>query len=93
MGRLQFDVLLDRLAREYRVAAELEPLPFRAARWVTGSREEIGRLASPYGPRFVEDADGEAMFLFANEWALERAERDAKEIQFHDIQPTARTGG
>ena len=35
VGRLQFDVLVDRLEREYGVEVRLEPLPFHCARWRT----------------------------------------------------------
>ena len=89
VGRLQFEVLADRLEREYGVSIRLEPLPFHCARWVTGPSEDIRRLARSYGRREVADADGHPMILFENEWALRNTVADEKKLTFHDIQPRA----
>ena len=87
VGNLQFDVLLDRLEREYGVAARLERLPFHCARWVTGPKEAIDKVAAAYGRRLVEDADGAPLILFDNEWTLQRSVEEEKELSFHDVQP------
>jgi peptide chain release factor 3 len=87
VGVLQFDVLLDRLEREYGVKARLERLPFHCARWVTGPDAAIDKVAGAYGRRRVEDADGAALILFDNEWALQRSIDQEKELTFHDVQP------
>ena len=87
VGRLQFDVLVDRLEREYGVSIRLETLPFHCARWVTGDESEIKQLGSLHGRRLVEDVDGLPMILFDNEWALQRSEGQAEDIEFHDVQP------
>lgn len=89
VGSLQFDVLLDRLEREYGVTARLERLPFHCARWVTGPDRAIDKLANAYGRRRVEDADGEALILFDNEWTLQRSIEQEKDLTFHDVQPRA----
>ena len=89
VGRLQFDVLVDRLEREYGVEARLEPLPFHCARWVTGSDREIRALGAAYGRRVVEDVDGHPMILFDTEWTLRKSQEQAKDIAFHDVQPRA----
>jgi peptide chain release factor 3 len=90
VGRLQFDVLVDRLEREYGVSIRLETLPFHCARWVTGDESEIKQLGSMHGRRLVEDVDGLPMILFDNEWALQRSEGQAEDIEFHDVQPQSR---
>jgi len=87
VGVLQFDVLLDRLEREYGVSARLERLPFHCARWVTGPDPAIDKVANAYGRRRVEDADGATLILFDNEWALQRSIEQEKELTFHDVQP------
>ena len=87
VGTLQFDVLLDRLEREYAVTARLERLPFHCARWVTGPDAAIDKVANAYGRRRVEDADGAALILFDNEWTLQRSIEQEKELAFHDVQP------
>lgn len=87
VGVLQFDVLLDRLEREYSVTARLERLPFHCARWVVGPEAAIKKVASAYGRRQVEDADGQPLILFDNEWTLQRSMEQEKELVFHDVQP------
>ena len=87
VGVLQFDVLLDRLEREYSVQARLERLPFHCARWVTGPDADIDKVANAYGRRRVEDADGKTLILFDNEWALQRSIEQEKALTFHDVQP------
>ncbi len=87
VGRLQFDVLVDRLEREYNVDVRLESLPFHCARWVTGPARDIAKTASAYGRRQVEDADGHPMILFDNEWALRRSMEEDKSLTYHDVQP------
>jgi len=87
VGRLQFDVLVDRLQREYNVEARLETLPFHCARWVLGPDEAIRKVASQYGRRQVEDADGHPLILFDTEWALKRTVEQEKDLVFHDVQP------
>ncbi len=87
VGSLQFDVLLDRLEREYSVSARLERLPFHCARWVTGPDASIDKVANAYGRRRVEDADGAPLILFDNEWTLKRSEDQEKDLVFHDVQP------
>lgn len=87
VGTLQFDVLLDRLEREYGVKARLESLPFHCARWVTGPAPSIQKVATAYGRREVEDADGAQLILFDNEWTLQRSVEQEKDLTFYDVQP------
>jgi len=89
VGRLQFDVLVDRLRREYGVEISLETLPFHCASWVTGPDAEVRRVASGYGRRGVRDAEGHALILFDSQWVLERAASEEKDLRFHDVQPGA----
>ncbi|MEZ4422154.1 MAG: peptide chain release factor 3 [Gemmatimonadota bacterium] len=87
VGRLQFEVLVDRLAREYGVDISLQPLPFQSARWVTGEPADLKRAAGLYGRRLVEDADGHPMLLFQNEYALGRVDPAEERITLHAVQP------
>ncbi len=87
VGRLQFDVLVDRLEREYSVTVRLDPLPFHCARWVQGPDKDIEKTAGAYGRRRVEDTDGHPMILFDNEWALQRSMSQDDTLTFFDVQP------
>jgi peptide chain release factor 3 len=87
VGKLQFDVLVDRLEREYGVEARLEMLPFHCARWVQGPDAAIERTASAYGRRRVEDIDGLPMILFDSEWALQRTMGEDDGLTWFDEQP------
>ncbi|NNF29027.1 MAG: peptide chain release factor 3 [Gemmatimonadetes bacterium] len=89
VGRLQFDVLVDRLEREYGVTIRLDPLPFHCTRWVIGPEGDIRRVGRGYGCRLVEDADGLPMMLFDSEWALRRTADEERALTFHDVQPDA----
>jgi len=87
VGRLQFDVLVDRLDREYGVSIGLEPLPFQVARWVIGPEKEIQGEGAKHGRRLVEDVDGHPMLLFDTEWTLGRTKEQSENLTFHDVQP------
>ncbi len=87
VGKLQFDVLVDRLEREYGVEARLEMLPFHCARWVRGPEKAIQKTASAYGRRLVEDTDGLPMILFDSEWALQRSMGEDRDLTYFDEQP------
>jgi peptide chain release factor 3 len=87
VGRLQFEVVTDRLQREYGVRIGLEPLAYQVARWVTGEERDIRRVADGYGRMLVADADDLPMLLFENEWVFGRTAADEKKVRFHDVQP------
>lgn len=87
VGRLQFEVLVDRLEREYSVPVRLESLPFHCARWVTGPKADIKKIAGSYGKRLVKDVDGHPMVLFNTEWTLKKTEEESDSLVFHDVQP------
>src|SRR5690606_1785315 len=73
VGMLQFDVLLHRLENEYGVAAKLDFLSYRFARWVEGPRDAIERVASGIGRALVYDSRERPLVLFESEWALRTA--------------------
>ena len=83
VGPLQFDVLLHRLEHEYGVAATLEAMPYRDARWVTGPDEEIRRVARGHDCRLVRDRAGRPLLLFRSEWVRASTEEREEKIEFH----------
>ena len=70
VGQLQFDVARFRLESEYGVATELQPLPYRVARWLVGELDEILALPWGRGALLAEDRDGRIVGLFNSEWSV-----------------------
>ncbi len=74
VGPLQFEVLQYRLESEYGVESHLEAAPWRLVRWidpVSQSALSGSALSFPSGVRLGEDAFGQPVVLFSDEWALE----------------------
>jgi peptide chain release factor 3 len=87
VGRLQFDVLLHRLAHEYGVEAKLQTLGWQHARWVTGPEQEIARVGRSHGRTLVYDAANRPLILFDSEWSLRHSVEKESELAFHDVAP------
>jgi peptide chain release factor 3 len=87
VGQLQFDVMMHRLEHEYGVAARLESITARFPRWVTGSVEDIRRLAEGRGRLLLFDAKGQPLILFDDAWALRWALEREDQIEFHEVSP------
>jgi peptide chain release factor 3 len=91
MGQLQFDVLIHRLANEYKVEPRLTPLPFQVARWPrSGFDPEAFRFSDAV--KVVEDRVGRPVLLLKSAWYLERiAEKhpDLVLTETPDAPPTA----
>jgi len=85
VGMLQFDVLLHRLENEYGVAAKLDFLPYKVARWVEGPAAAIERLGSGIGRSLVYDTKERPLVLFESEWSLRTATEKETDVSFHDI--------
>lgn len=69
VGPLQFEVLQARLESEYGVQSTLDMAPWNVVHWVQGENgnSEIERLL-PGGCRLAEDADGNTVILFSDDW-------------------------
>jgi peptide chain release factor 3 len=88
VGKLQFDVLLNRLENEYNVTARLEPMSYRFARWVEGPIAEIERVANGgYGRTLVYDSKQRPLILFDSEWTMKSTIEREKALAFHDVAP------
>ena len=87
VGPLQFDVLRHRLHTEYGVAAQLERLPYVAARWVVGEADEIKRVASGYDRQLLTDAADQPLIVFKSEWALQRTMEKETDLEYHSVAP------
>ena len=76
VGRLQFDVVRHRLRSEYNVEAELEPLPFVAARWLGDLETDVADLERRTNATCLLDREGRPLLLFKSafelRWVVER---------------------
>lgn len=68
VGQLQLEVLISRLAVEYKVGAMLEASPFATARWVSGSDADLESFASFNRANLAKDRDGDYVFMARSPW-------------------------
>ncbi len=88
IGPLQLEVLAVRLKDEYNVEADVENLPYKAARWVIGPPEKVAAIsASTSGTRSVTDRQGRPVMLFESEWALDYCVRTYPDVSFVAVMP------
>lgn len=71
VGRLQLEVLEQRIKTEYGVNVRFESAPFEAARWVSADDPtELRRFEAQYRSGMAEDRDGAPIFLAKSNWEL-----------------------
>ena len=86
VGPLQLEVLAVRLKDEYNVDADVESLPYTAARWVAGPPDKVAAIAgSTSGTRSVTDRQGRPVMLFESEWALDYVQRTNPDVEFFAV--------
>jgi peptide chain release factor 3 len=87
VGLLQFEVLQVRLLNEYRVKADLMPLSYTVARWVTGAPEGLEWLKARPDYLLVSDRDDHPVLLSETPWPLTYALSEAPGLELLDISP------
>ncbi|MBI4396516.1 MAG: peptide chain release factor 3 [Elusimicrobia bacterium] len=90
VGPLQFEVLQYRLQSEYGVETRLENAPWELVRWVDPSGKDHlieNSVTLPSGSRLGEDAAGETVVFFPNEWALRYFAKRSPDIKLHELPP------
>jgi peptide chain release factor 3 len=84
VGQLQFDVVADRLAREYRVDALYDAAGIATARWLTfpdeAARREFERL---HAASMATDVDGNPVFLATTRFNLQVTMERWPKVGFH----------
>jgi peptide chain release factor 3 len=84
VGQLQFEVVADRLAREYKVDALYETAGISTARWLTfpdeATRKEFERMQ---GAQLATDVDGNPVYLAPNKYNLQVTMERWPKIGFH----------
>jgi len=87
VGRLQFEVLKERLSMEYGAEIHLSPMPYAVARWVVGTDDAIKRLTSGGLTMLVEDRDGNPIVLIRDQWALGHLVERHEAVEFRLTEP------
>ncbi len=82
VGQLQLDVLVSRLAAEYKVDAGLEASPFATARWVKGDGEALRQFEEFNRPNLAKDRDGDLVFMAKSPWDVGYQEEKNPELTF-----------
>jgi peptide chain release factor 3 len=84
VGQLQFEVVADRLAREYKVDALYETAGISTARWLTfpddATRKDFERMQ---GAQLATDVDGNAVYLAPNKYNLQVTMERWPRVGFH----------
>ncbi len=71
VGRLQLEVLADRIDTEYGIKVSFEASPFETARWVSAADPaELKRFEEAHRGNMAEDRDGAPVFLAKSNWEL-----------------------
>ena len=78
VGRLQFDVAVNRLENEFNAAVRLEEAPWNVARRT--EPEDVPTIRQATGAEVLVRADGTHLAVFRSEFVLQRLERDHPEI-------------
>jgi len=92
VGVLQFEVIEHRLESEYKVSVRLRPLPYKHARWVEGEPFSPEKFDDGRTTTCVLDAEGRALVLFENDWALRTTIERHPHLQFLAAVQPARAG-
>ncbi|MEP0189191.1 MAG: peptide chain release factor 3 [Erythrobacter sp.] len=82
VGQLQLDVLISRLAAEYKVEAALEAAPFATARWLKGDAKVLDEFESFNRPNLARDRDGDLVFMAKSPWDVNYQVEKNPELTF-----------
>ncbi|NVD44644.1 peptide chain release factor 3 [Qipengyuania atrilutea] len=82
VGQLQLEVLVSRLAAEYKVDAKLEPAPFATARWLSGPESALDDFERFNRANLAKDRDGNLVFMAKSPWDVNYAQEKNTELTF-----------
>ena len=82
VGQLQLDVLVSRLAAEYKVEAVLEPSPFATARWLSGDGRAMDEFESFNRANLARDRDGDLVFMAKSAWDVNYQQERNPDLKF-----------
>lgn len=87
VGPMQFEVVVDRLAREFNADISLEHLNFTLARSV--DTQHAGTINSQPGAEALVRSDGTTLALFVDRWRMHRISREYPEMVFESLAADA----
>ncbi len=82
VGALQFDVVQERLATEYKVSCRFEAIDVYTARWVLGAESELRKLRDRADMRLAKDHGGALVYLASSRVNLQMMEERWPELEF-----------
>ncbi len=83
LGALQFEILGDRIRTEYGIPVRFEAAPYVTARWLDAAEPRLlKQFADANQSEIAEDHDGGLVFLARNNWRLDDAAKEWKDISF-----------
>jgi peptide chain release factor 3 len=91
VGELQFDLVRFRLENEYDAKTDMEPLPYKLARWVDRDMQALLQLRLPSNSKVVVDQWGHPAVLFQSSWDATYAQRQNPEVRFQETCAAAAT--
>jgi peptide chain release factor 3 len=83
VGRLQFEVMADRLANEYQLEVMFEASPFAEARWLTGTKADLEDFAGKHRGAMAADIDQAPVFLGKSAWEIGYVTERFPKLGFH----------
>jgi len=84
VGQLQFEVVADRLAREYKVDAIYDTATISTARWLTYPDEATRRsFEKEHTASLATDVDGNPVYLASNKYNLQVTMERWTRVGFH----------
>jgi peptide chain release factor 3 len=87
VGQLQLDVLIARMAEEYKITVAFEPAPYQSARWVTAKdAASLKKFVERHRSVIAEDRDGAPVFLAKDTWELNYTAREWPDVTFHETR-------
>ncbi len=90
VGTLQLDVLKDRLEAEYNLEVNFEATQYITARWVTGDSDIMKKFIDSSRASLGEDRDKTPVYLARNNWDMDRAQEDWKDLKFSEVRERGR---
>ncbi len=84
VGQLQFEIVAQRLAAEYKVDAVYEPADISTARWLSFPNDQVRKdFEAEQSARLAKDANGNTVYLAASIYNLETTMKHWPDVIFH----------